>query len=116
MIRLIVLTAPDLALGYRLAGAATVAVGSPEEAAEALRELVDEQDERGVIAVHEPYHARLDRKLRRRFDETTEPLVVPLPAGKGAEAGVERKKRLSEMLWRAVGYEITFDTEGGTEQ
>jgi vacuolar-type H+-ATPase subunit F/Vma7 len=116
MTRLIVLTAPDLTLGYRLAGAATVAVGSPEETAEALRELVDEEGERGVIAVHEPYHARLDPQLRRRFDETTEPLVVALPAGKGADAGVERKKRLSRMLWQAVGYEITFDAEGGTTQ
>ncbi len=114
--RLIVLTVPDLTLGYRLAGAATVTVGSSEEAAEALRELVDEQGERGVIAVHEPYHARLDSQLRRRFDEAIEPLVVPLPAGKGVDDGGERKKRLSRMLWQAVGYEITFDTEGGTEQ
>lgn len=110
------MTIPDLALGYRLAGAATVTVDSPEATDEALRELVDERGERGVIAVHEPYHSRLDPQLRRRFDETSEPLVVPLPAGSGTDAGVERKKRLSRMLWQAVGYEITFDAEGGSEQ
>lgn len=115
MTRLVVLTAPDLTLGYRLAGAATVTVSSPEETAETLRELVDERGERGVIAVHEPYHTRLDPQLRRRFDETTEPLVVPLPAGDGADAGTERRERLSRMLWQAVGYEITFDAEGGTQ-
>lgn len=114
--RLVVLTSPDLVLGYQLAGASTFTVDSPEETAEMLRELVDKRGERGVIAVHEPYHAQLDRKLRRRFDETTEPLVVPLPAGEGVEAGRERKQRLSRMLWQAVGYEITFDSEGGAEQ
>jgi len=113
--RLIVLTTPDLADGYRLAGAATVPAGSPQEAEATLRELVDGRGEKGVIAVHEPYHASLDRKLRQRFDETTEPLVVPLPAGDGAggAAGSERRERLLQMLWQAVGYEITFDAEGG---
>jgi vacuolar-type H+-ATPase subunit F/Vma7 len=112
--RLIVLTTPDLAPGYRLAGAATIPAGSPQEAEAALRELVDGRGERGVIAVHEPYHAGLERRLRARLDETTEPLVVPLPAGDGADGvGSERRERLLRMLWQAVGYEITFDAEGG---
>lgn len=114
MSRLIVLTTPDLAPGYRLAGAATVPAASAQEAEATLRELVDGRGEKGVIAVHEPYHAGLDRRLRARFDETTEPLVVPLPAGDAADAaGGERRERLLQMLWQAVGYEITFDAEGG---
>uniref|UniRef100_UPI00389A4BB6 V-type ATP synthase subunit F n=1 Tax=Rubrobacter marinus TaxID=2653852 RepID=UPI00389A4BB6 len=111
MSRLIVLTTPDLAPGYRLAGAATVGVASPQEAEATLLELVD--GEGGVIAVHEAYHARLDRELRRRFDETLSPLVVPLPEGEAHEAEGGRRERLLKMLWQAVGYEITFDAEGG---
>lgn len=113
MSRLIVLTTPDLAPGYALAGAATVPVGSKEEAATELLSLVDVHGERGVIAVHEPFHAGLDKEIRRRFDETTEPLVVPLPAGEPGGGDGGRRERLMKMLWQAVGYEITFDTEGG---
>jgi vacuolar-type H+-ATPase subunit F/Vma7 len=113
MSRLVVLTTPDLAPGYGLAGATTVAVTSGEEAASELLSLVDGRGERGVIAVHEPFHAAFDRDLRRRFDETTEPLVVPLPAGEPGGGDGGRRERLMKMLWQAVGYEITFDTEGG---
>ncbi len=116
MSRLVVLTTPELAPGYRLAGAATIAVTSPEGARDELLELVDARGEKGVIAIHEPYHAGLDRKLRGRFDETSEPLVVPLPSGEDAESAGERRGRLLQMLWQAVGYEITFDAEGGTQQ
>jgi len=111
--RLIVITTPDLEPGYKLAGASTIPAASPEEAAAELLELVDGRGERGVIALHEPYHSGLDRETRRRFDETYEPLVVALPSG---EAGTEdggRRERLLQMLWQAVGYEITFDAEGG---
>ena len=107
------LTVPDLAPGYRLAGASTVPVTSTEEAATELLSLVDERGERGVIAIHEPFHADLDSGLRRRFDETTEPLVVPLPSEGGLEGEGGRRQRLLKMLWQAVGYEITFDAEGG---
>lgn len=116
MSRLIVLTTPELAPGYRLAGATTVSASSPQEAEATLRELVDEGGERGVIAVHEAYHARLDRELRRRFDESLKPLVVPLPEGEPVEAAGGRRERLLKMLWQAVGYEITFDAEGGTSR
>ena len=115
MERLIVLTTPDLAPGYRLAGAATVPVTTREEAATELLSLVDGRGERGVIAVHEPFHSTLDRELRRRFDETTEPLVVPLPVGEPGEGDGGRRERLMKMLWQAVGYEITFDAEGGKQ-
>ena len=69
MSRLIVITTPELAPGYQLAGVATVPVGSSEEAASRLRELIEVQRERGVIALHEPYHRELDRDLRREMDE-----------------------------------------------
>jgi V/A-type H+-transporting ATPase subunit F len=109
--RLLVLTTPELAPGYRLAGARTLAVGSLAETAEAIERLV--ADEEGVIAVHEPYFHALDPRFRLRLDALRRPLVVPLPAGSGEESGVERRERLTRMLWQAIGYEITFESDGG---
>ncbi len=110
MSRLLVLTTPELAPGYRLAGASALDVSSPEEASARLEELL--LHERGVVAVHEPYFHALDRTLRTRLDALRAPLVVPLPAGTSAEGAGERRDRLLQMLWQAVGYEITFDSEG----
>lgn len=113
MSRLLVVTTPELALGYRLAGAGTLAVGSPEEAGDAIGALLAEEE--GVIAVHEPFFRELDPRFRLRLDALQRPLVVPLPAGGAEEGGAERRERLAQMLWQAVGYEITFESEGGSE-
>lgn len=113
MTRLIVLTTPELATGYRLAGASALEVSSPEEASALLEELLPH--ERGVVAVHEPYFHALDQTLRTRLDALRAPLVVPLPAGASAEDARERRQRLLQMLWQAVGYEITFDSEGNRQ-
>jgi vacuolar-type H+-ATPase subunit F/Vma7 len=106
--RLIVLTTPELEVGYRLAGVATVTVGSSAEAGQALQELLDTQAD-DVIAVHEPFFHDLERPLRRRLEMLTSPLVVAMPGGRDADVEAERRARLLRMLWQAVGYEMTFD-------
>ncbi len=105
--RLIVLTTPDLELGYRLAGVSTRVVASSTEAAQALQELLA-TDADDVIAVHEPFFHDFDRPLRRRIETLTSPLVVAMPAGRDADVEAERRAGLLRMLWQAVGYEMTF--------
>jgi vacuolar-type H+-ATPase subunit F/Vma7 len=109
MSRLLVLTTHELAVGYRLAGATTVEVGSTAETQTALEELLDGED--GVIAVHAPYFTALPLPLRRRLDALHAPLVVALPAGMTAAQVGERRQRLLELLRQAIGYEITFGDE-----
>jgi vacuolar-type H+-ATPase subunit F/Vma7 len=109
MSRLLILTTRDLAVGYRLAGATTVEVGSTAQAAAILEELL--AGEEGVIAVHAPYFDALPRPLRRRLDALRVPLVVPLPAGAATELAGDRRQRLLELLRQAIGYEITFGDE-----
>jgi vacuolar-type H+-ATPase subunit F/Vma7 len=106
MSRLLVMTSPELAVGYRLAGVATVEVASAAEAETRLEELLLQED--GVIAVHAPYFYALARPLRQRLDALRAPLVVPLPAGTANDQAQDRRQRLLQMLRQAVGYELTF--------
>jgi vacuolar-type H+-ATPase subunit F/Vma7 len=106
---LIVLTTPDLELGYRLAGVATQALGSLDDATERIEQLLDEGGAGDVIAVYEPYFNELAAPLRRRIDARVSPLVVAVPGGEGADAEAERRSQHLRILWEAVGYQITFD-------
>jgi vacuolar-type H+-ATPase subunit F/Vma7 len=112
--KLIVVTTRELEPGYRLAGVATRATDSADEASAMLAELLDAGVEGDVIAVHEPFYDTLDPQLRRRIDSLVSPLVVALPGGEESEAEGERRARLLRMLWQAVGFEITFDQQGET--
>ncbi len=109
--RLIVVTTPRAATGFRMAGAATEVAGSPEEADRVIRELLD-GGETGVIAVDEELLAGVPPERRRWLEDLVNPVIVAIPAvTAGAPAG-GRRARLAEMLRRAIGYRITFGEEG----
>ena len=110
--RLLVMTVDELAVGYRLAGADVMVVADAEAAGTRLRELLDEGVEVGVIEVHEPFYTSLDPPLLRRIERTLPPLVVALPSGERPHGDSGRREQLLQRLWQAVGYEITFDSEG----
>jgi vacuolar-type H+-ATPase subunit F/Vma7 len=107
-----VLTTPELEPGYRLAGVATRSVDSAVDAAELLRDLLDQPDDGDVVAIHEPFFKALPDALRRRIDSLASPLVVLLPGGEGANAEAERRAQHLRILWEAVGYQIAFDRKG----
>ena|SRR6266540_3964587 len=104
--RLVVVTTPELAPGFRLAGVATEVVTSPAAAARVVADLVA-APETSVVAVHEPFLAAFDPEVREPLTMSLHPIVVALPAGTPAE-GESRQERLAELLRRAVGYRITF--------
>ena len=110
--RMLVLTVDELAVGYRLAGADVMVVSDVADASQKLRELLDAREEVGVIAIHEPFLVAFDATLLRRVDRTLPPLVVALPAGEQKHGDPGRRERLLQRLQQAVGYEITFDSEG----
>lgn len=110
MARLVVVTAPEQAAGFRLAGATTEVAGSVAEALAIIQELV-EGGEGGVIAVHEPFLKEMDPRMRRRLEGLTNPVVVALPTGVAVEGENKRRARLTQALRRAVGFRITFPGE-----
>jgi vacuolar-type H+-ATPase subunit F/Vma7 len=111
MAQLTVITHPDLAPGFQLAGVKTYLAENAEIARHQLVELLDE-GEAGVIAIDQPYLASLDPKTRRRIEEGYRPVVIGLPTGHAGTAEASRRRQLAELIRRAIGVRITF---GGSE-
>lgn len=108
MYKLVVLTDPDNALGFRLAGVDVVEASSENEAREKLVALIND-DTSGIIAINEGFMGAIDERTRQRIDTLYRPIVVPLPfKEKLIEGGEGRRKYLSRLVRRAVGFDITL--------
>lgn len=105
--RLVVITPAELAEGFRLTGVFTSVAESSEQAEQAIRALLHE-GERGVICIHAPLFAGLDKSLQTRLRTSVAPVVVELPTGMGQEDDNVRRTRLAERLQHAIGYHVTF--------
>jgi vacuolar-type H+-ATPase subunit F/Vma7 len=103
-------TPPELAVGFRLAGTDVVAVATPAEAEAALDRLT-EDPEVGVIGVTTALLEGLDPAARIRFEDMVTPVVVAVPAGAGGPGDSEHRARLASLLQRAIGFRISFTDE-----
>ena len=104
--RLVIVVPPDLVSGFRLAGVSVVSVQDAREAGGAVERLV--ADERGVIAVYEPFFSAFGPQFRERLQRSVSPVVVACPAGLAVGETEERRARILGMLQQAVGYQVTF--------
>jgi vacuolar-type H+-ATPase subunit F/Vma7 len=110
-VNLLVLTTSELVPAYRLAGTRALGCDDVGEAEEALRAVLDEGHQ-GVLAVHQPFLDDLDSGLRRELESLDSVLVAALPSGEASRGSEDRRERLRRMLREAIGYEMTFATEG----
>jgi V/A-type H+-transporting ATPase subunit F len=102
MFRFLVVTDPESADGFRLAGVDVVEVKGVEEARAILPDLLY-RDDTGIVAVNEEFMAGLDAKLLGRIERTHRPIIIPIPSGarKGDGQGY-----VEALLRRAIGYNI----------
>ena len=104
MARVVVLSAPGKADGYRLAGCGTVVALPGSEAAAALRHLTDTADI-GVILVSDELWSSIEERLRAELERLARPVVMPIPAGQHVPGSV-RAQLIGEMFQRAIGFRI----------
>lgn len=104
MFKFMVLTDPDTAAGFRMAGVETREAANVEEARRVLPGLLQDE-EAGIIAVSEEFMQGLDDRLMTRIEQMPRPIVIPIPGrarGGGGMAYIER------LLRRAIGYNIVL--------
>jgi V/A-type H+-transporting ATPase subunit F len=105
--KVIVVTDPDTADGFRLAGVDVEVVESPEQTRRVLADLIDE-DSSGILAVNERMMAAIDERLQKKIDSIYRPIVVSLPIREKLEVGEDHRAYLSRLIRRAIGFDITL--------
>lgn len=107
MYKLIVLTDPETADGFRLAGVDVRVATTGDDARRQLAALVDD-DASGIIAVNEQMMAAIDDRLQKKIDSIYRPIVISLPITEQLQIGEDHRAYLSRLIRRAIGFDITL--------
>lgn len=110
MSHLLVITRPELAVGFSLAG--VEAYSAPD--VETAMELIDgwlAEGESGLLAVDDTLLTKMDARILRRLEAAEQMLFLAIPGGEGAGESEYRYQRISELTRRAVGFHSIFKTE-----
>ena len=107
MYKVVVLTDPETAYGFRLAGVDVHEVEDQDEARREINRLL-EDDRTGILAVNESFLAAVDDRVKQRIEATYRPIVVSLPVKDKLGTAGERKAFLARLIHRAVGFDVTL--------
>jgi len=105
--KLIILTDPDNADGFRLTGVDVEVVEHESQLRGQLNRLLDDEDS-GIIAVTEKLMAAIDERTQKRIDSIYRPLVISLPIKERLAFGEDHREYLGRLIRRAIGFDITL--------
>lgn len=104
MYKFIVVTDPDSAPGFRLAGVEVMEAPGLVEAKQIISSLLF-RDDSGIVAISEELMPALDEKMQEKIGKTYRPIVIPIPS---RCKGIERTSYMERLLQRAIGYNIVI--------
>jgi vacuolar-type H+-ATPase subunit F/Vma7 len=107
MSRLVVVTRPSVAPGYRLAGVETFAAEDAAQAQQIVTRLLD-GGENGLLAIDEEWLAGCEHAFRSRLDAADQLPHLAIPSGEPLGPEGAGREQLAELIRRAVGFQITF--------
>jgi V/A-type H+/Na+-transporting ATPase subunit F len=100
--KFVVVTDPDTASGFRLAGVDVLEAPTIEEAKRIITSLLF-KDDTGIVAVNEDFIDAMDEKVMERIEKTYRPIVISIPS---RARRVDRAGYIERLLRRAIGYKI----------
>ena len=107
MYKVVVLTDPDNAAGFRLAGVDVETASSLPEAHAKLASLLDD-DTAGIIVVNEVLTEAIDERMARKIESIYRPIVVSLPIRATLHVATDHQAYLARLIRRAIGFDITL--------
>ncbi|HON80925.1 MAG TPA: V-type ATP synthase subunit F [Methanoregulaceae archaeon] len=104
MYKFIVVTDPDTASGFRLAGVDVMEIHNSEEINALLPSLLL-KDDTGIIAINEDFMMSLDEKMMEKIEKSFRPIIIPIPS---RAKRLDRTSYIEGLLRRAIGYNIVL--------
>ena len=104
MFKFVIVTDPDRASGFRLAGVEVFEAKDTEDAKGVIPPLLH-KDDIGIVAVNEEYMLSLDEKLMDRIEKMHRPLIIPIPS---RTRELDRRTYIERLLRKAIGYNIVL--------
>ncbi len=114
MSRLLVITRPELALGFQLAGVDAYGVADVESAQELIAGWLEEE-EANLLAIDDGLLSRMDPAFINRLEACDHLPYLAIPGGQPLGPESSRSYRIAELVRRAIGFHITFRGEGAKE-
>ena len=107
MSRLFIVTRPELARGFHLAGINAVGATDVETAQEIIGGWLD-NGQSGLLALDDGLLARMDEAFLKRLDAAANLPYIIIPGGEALDESFSREYRIAELIRRAVGMHISF--------
>ena len=102
MYKFVVVTDPETAPGFRLAGVDVLEASTEEEAKKIIPPLLF-KDDTGIVAINEDFMASLDAKLLEKIEKSHRPIIISIQS---RTRRIDRADYNERMLRRAIGYNI----------
>ena len=109
MSRLIVITNPNLAPGFCLAGVEVYPVEFTEDAQELIGELL-ETGEAGLLAIDRAFVEHLTPDILKSLEASETLHYLAIPGIGPSDIGTYRRRRISELARRVIGFYSVFKT------
>ena len=107
MLKILAIVEPEVARGFKLSGVEIRAVQSAPLVKKCLLEAMENKGY-GIIIVDEAHIGSFDEHTRRLIEDSSVPLVVPLPLEMrwGREDGKRADTYVADMIRHAIGHHI----------
>ncbi len=79
MYKFVVVTDPESAPGFRLAGVEVLEASDLAEAKKIITGLTF-KDDTGIVAVNQDFLSMMDEKFMEKIDKSYRPIIIPIPS------------------------------------